>query len=312
MSSEEANSLDINHAGLQELAAVSGIGPALAGRVIEGRPYQSLEDLLRVKGIGTRLLEQIRPYLSVSFAAPAASEEAEAAVEEQESLPQESLEEERAESLEEAAEQATGEAAAPLSFELAEEDAVAAQAEAAPPEPAASELPKPPEASPPPQKPPRAARPADGERAARRPNLVLYGTVAGLITLAMAVIFTLGLLGLLNGGLSYVSVERYTALQRQVDHVDALQETLRQDLDALRVRLDALEALSGRVGEVERQNQALRAELEQKTQQLELLQQQVNELNAQFETVQRRSQEFDRLLVGLRSLLDEIRPPSSP
>jgi len=56
--------VDINTADLDELQTLDGIGPALAGRIIEYReahgPFQSVEGLLEVKGIGEATLEQFR------------------------------------------------------------------------------------------------------------------------------------------------------------------------------------------------------------------------------------------------------------
>lgn len=43
--------------------ALPGIGEAMALRIIEGRPYQRLEDLLSVAGIGEKTLGKIRPFL---------------------------------------------------------------------------------------------------------------------------------------------------------------------------------------------------------------------------------------------------------
>jgi len=43
--------------------ALPGIGPVLARRIVEGRPYARVEDLLKVKGIGPATLERLRPYL---------------------------------------------------------------------------------------------------------------------------------------------------------------------------------------------------------------------------------------------------------
>jgi competence protein ComEA len=37
-----------------------GIGPVIARRLVEGRPYRSVEELERVKGIGKKRLEEIR------------------------------------------------------------------------------------------------------------------------------------------------------------------------------------------------------------------------------------------------------------
>ncbi len=56
--------VDINHATPDELESLPGIGPKLAQEIIQDRtskgPFQSQEDLLRVKGIGPSKLEKIK------------------------------------------------------------------------------------------------------------------------------------------------------------------------------------------------------------------------------------------------------------
>jgi competence protein ComEA len=47
-----------------ELEALPGLGPVIARRIIEGRPYRSMDDLERVKGIGRKRLEEIRPLVT--------------------------------------------------------------------------------------------------------------------------------------------------------------------------------------------------------------------------------------------------------
>jgi len=65
--------LDPDEASSAELERLPGIGPALASRIVADRtlhgPYRSPEALMRVSGIGPRILERIRSYLI--FRAPA-------------------------------------------------------------------------------------------------------------------------------------------------------------------------------------------------------------------------------------------------
>jgi competence protein ComEA len=60
-----AEPIDLNTATTRELQSISGIGPVLAGRIIAGRPYKKVNDLLRLPGMGPKLLEKIRPYVFV-------------------------------------------------------------------------------------------------------------------------------------------------------------------------------------------------------------------------------------------------------
>ena len=64
-----AQPIDINSASVEQLTAVPGIGPSLAQRIVEFRkkegPFQRVEDLLKIRGIGERSLEKIRPHVKV-------------------------------------------------------------------------------------------------------------------------------------------------------------------------------------------------------------------------------------------------------
>lgn len=57
--------VNLNTASQAEIESLPGVGPALATRIIDGRPYQSLEDLDRIRGVGPKMLERLRPLVSL-------------------------------------------------------------------------------------------------------------------------------------------------------------------------------------------------------------------------------------------------------
>lgn len=61
--------LDLNSADAASLEALPRLGPALASRIAADReahgPYQSLDDLQRVPGIGERTIDLIAPHVVV-------------------------------------------------------------------------------------------------------------------------------------------------------------------------------------------------------------------------------------------------------
>ena len=57
--------VDINTASLQELEALPRIGPSLAKRIVQNRPYGSIEDIMRVPGIGQSTFDKIKDKITV-------------------------------------------------------------------------------------------------------------------------------------------------------------------------------------------------------------------------------------------------------
>ncbi len=56
--------ININKASVESLTQLPGIGSVLAERIVQARPFTSFEDLIRVKGIGTSKLDDLRGKVS--------------------------------------------------------------------------------------------------------------------------------------------------------------------------------------------------------------------------------------------------------
>ena len=61
--------VDVNHAEVAELVELPGVGQAIAERIVEYRkqngPFQSVDDLREVTGIGPKTLEALRSHVRV-------------------------------------------------------------------------------------------------------------------------------------------------------------------------------------------------------------------------------------------------------
>ena len=69
--------VNLNTATKDELVALPGIGPAKAQAIVDYRnqhgPFRSVDEVRKVKGIGEKLFNQIKPELSVTAQRPASA-----------------------------------------------------------------------------------------------------------------------------------------------------------------------------------------------------------------------------------------------
>jgi competence ComEA-like helix-hairpin-helix protein len=58
-----SKAIDINSATEKQLSSLPGIGPQMAKRIIEARPFKSIQELKRVKGIGDKTFDRLKPHV---------------------------------------------------------------------------------------------------------------------------------------------------------------------------------------------------------------------------------------------------------
>jgi len=61
--------VDLNSASAEQLQVIPGIGKVMAERIVAWRdehgPFRRVEDLMKVKGVGEKTFEKLRPYVKV-------------------------------------------------------------------------------------------------------------------------------------------------------------------------------------------------------------------------------------------------------
>lgn len=61
---EATSQVDVNNADLKALETLPGVGPALAKKIVNGRPYSNLSDLAQVKGMGQKKANALKHHVT--------------------------------------------------------------------------------------------------------------------------------------------------------------------------------------------------------------------------------------------------------
>jgi competence protein ComEA len=67
MENKDQIQIDLNRADFEHIMTLPGIGQSMAERIIAGRPYREVEELLQIQGLGKRTLERIYPFLTLDI-----------------------------------------------------------------------------------------------------------------------------------------------------------------------------------------------------------------------------------------------------
>jgi len=310
---ELTNLVNVNTATPEELITVPGIGPALADRILELRPFQSLEDLARVRGISANTVDDLRAYLTLNSmvdepAMQLSEDDVAQSVDVLDGQVMELSELEEATAQPDFAEKAEFIEPEPVLVELSEPTKASAEMAMEKPQ----EKPQEKTAEKPQEK--QDAKPKEKvvevekvqSSGVSRNELMLYSAGFAVISIFLAVIISLGILAAVNASLNYPTEAQFITLQRSFDDLSSQATVLQQDVASLRTRMDNLDALSGRVGDLEKQTESILITLDETNRQLVQVGDQVAQLDERTGKLEQDVATFNRFLDGLRALLSDV------
>jgi outer membrane murein-binding lipoprotein Lpp len=328
--------VDPNTADEETLAQIPGVGGEMAKRILNGRPYTSLDDLVQVNGIGPALLEKFAPYMVLSPAeavsvgeddvAVAGAEHTEADLEVKTPVDEEVLSTKpeispEAELPPVEAEVLSGIDDSPL------EDKSPSEQEPLTPEikPSDDE-----EVFTPEKVPPAGAEATDEDTTpveeltiseaeppapptqpayATRGQAFWMSLGCSSVAFILALVIAIGLLaGLNSGNLVFATPVQVSKLTLEVERIDSEIQGIEQDLDGLRSRVNNLESLTSRMDEVEQTTKDLGTQVTSVTSQVEEMDQDVQALATDVETLKAESARYQDFFNGLRELLSRVIP----
>jgi len=291
MNSDELLSI-LNRAGKDELIALPGIGPALADRILAARPFASLAAAQEVKGMRKTLFDDLldnpppRPDIRPSRASQEVKEVS--AVSQVEDIKETLVEKGKA------AQKVIGKGISEISDNLREGVSELGETISKGSQAAYKAV---------------EALPEKFEQASKERGPLWTIMVSCACTALVTIVLTLLILASINGSLKFATGAQYRTLQTEVSSLTEQVNTMQQDLDGLRTRVNTLEGLGERTVALEKNQQQLSADMKNASQQVIAMQSEVTALAKKVTQQEERTQRFDTFLKDLQTLLSNLLIP---
>jgi len=315
--------IDPNLDGPEKLQLLPGVGPELAIRIHESRPFESLEDLQQVRGVGAAFVDRWKGMLQLSPVTPLdrdidLSDTASVDTEESGGDTPDVVLVDEVEKPEMVVEPVLVEAHVP------EEK----QADAEMDEQAVTDQPEEVEESMAPEKeqavvetdeqaaPDQADEmvetvPVPAPAAVITRSGAIWGMIiTGFLSMIFSVVLTLGILAGSNSGLLQLAKPSdVNTLSTQTKSLGTSLDQVGQDVQGLRDRLDNLEGLSSRISTVEKSTSDLQEGFDATKKQLDTINTGMDGLQTQVDQVAKQGEQFSQFLSGLQNLLNDTFSP---
>jgi len=138
--------------------------------------------------------------------------------------------------------------------------------------------------------------------------------IAG-ISVVLSVLLTLSILAGINGTLNIGNHASLRLVENEMSTLQVEVDNLVSRLEAINLRLEAIEGLSGRVQIVEDQFDTLREDVSGSLDDVAEMQTQIEEMNNDIDSISQSVDRFEQFLQGLRQLIQEALPflePTTP
>jgi hypothetical protein len=293
MAEKNLQKMNPNVADEMTLQQLPGIGPSLAERIVQSRPYGSLEDLEKIRGIGKSVLERMAPMLV--FDVP-------------EDLPPTGGDEEIQGGEKPAPKLSTAEAKPTIAPSDGQkvDDLKQPQPVRDLPEGEGAKTAGVDEKEGESQSPPKSVKKPLLVRAFSRSETIWLVIAAGVLSLILSVSLSLIILGGINGTLDFNQLQGLKQVESDVGTLEENLGSLSSNLDALDQRLTPLEGLTGRMTAVEDLTETLKGDVEDALANVEAMQSDLDRLSNETARLSGRVDRFDTFLDGLRRLITEI------